>query len=271
MSKVPTKVASRITSNFNQMKKVIQTAIERDINEADTVLIVSDILSNIFGYDKYKEITREFAIRNTYVDLAIQIDDEPELLIEVKAVGIKLNEKHIKQAVDYGAGRGVDWVILTNAQVWQIYKLKFEKPIGAELIFDFDFVAMNVRKQMDLEKLFILCKEGLQKNAILDFSNYKHVVNKYFIGAILQDESVISLVCRQLNRMLPKSTTSQEEVLGIVQNAVLKREVVESDAAAAAISNFKRLQKRTRAKKSLGKTAVGSDDLKKQELDEPPV
>ena len=263
MSKVPAKVTSRISANFNSMKKVVQAAVERDINEADTVLIVSDILSNIFGYDKYQEITREFAIRGTYVDLAIQLDGEPELLIEVKAIGIKLNEKHIKQAVDYGASRGVDWVVLTNSQVWQIYKLRFEKPVGAELIFEFNFLDLNPRKQTDVEKLFILCKEGLQKNAILDFSNYKHVVNKYFIGAILQDENTVSLVRRELNRMLSKSTTTEEEVLGIIQNAVLKREVVESEAAATAISDFKRLHKKANSKKAATKTKSRTADLRR--------
>ncbi|MCK4513885.1 MAG: hypothetical protein KAU31_01440 [Spirochaetaceae bacterium] len=62
MAKIPVKVSERISKNYTRMKKVVGSAIERDINEADTVLIISDILSDVFGYDKYKEITREFAI-----------------------------------------------------------------------------------------------------------------------------------------------------------------------------------------------------------------
>ena len=250
MSKAPARVVDRISKNYTRMKKIVLGAIERDINEADTVLIVSDILSDIYGYDKYTEITREFAIRNTYVDLAIQIDNTPELLVEVKAIGIRLNDKHIKQAVDYGANKGVDWVILTNAQAWQVYKLKFEKPVGAKLIFEFNFTDLNPRKKEDLEKLFILCKEGIQKNAILDFSNYKQVVNKYYIGAILQDEGVVGLVRRELNHMLPKNAASLDEVLSIIQNGVLKREVLESDEADVARVNYKKQKRRTHAKKA---------------------
>ncbi len=231
MTKIPAKVAARISKNYNRMKKIVLNAIERDINEADTVQIVSEILANIYGYDKFKEITREFAIRNTFVDLAIQLDDTPQLLIEVKAIGIRLNEKHIKQAVDYGANKGVDWVVLTNGKTWQVYKLRFEKPISAKLIFQFNFIDLNARKQEDLETLFILCKEGIQKNAILDFSNYKQVVNKYFVAAILQDEGVVGLVRRELNRMLPKNSVSADEVLAVIQNGVLKRDVIESEEA----------------------------------------
>jgi len=254
MSKVPAKVTARISKNYNRMKKIVLNAIERDINEADTVLIVSEILANIYGYDKFKEITREYAVRSTFVDLAIQLDDTPELLIEVKAIGISLNVKHIKQAVGYGVNKGIDWVILTNGKTWQVYKLRFEKPVSAKLIFQFNFVDLNVRKQEDLEKLFILCKEGIQKNAILDFSNYKQVVNKYFVGAILQDEGVVGLVRRELNHMLPKNSVSADEVLAIIQNSVLKREVIESDEAETACANYKKLKRKAHSKKIQPKT-----------------
>jgi hypothetical protein len=265
MGKVPAKVAARISKNYNTMKKIVLNAGERDINEADTVVIVSDILADVYGYDKYKEITREFAIRNTYVDLAIQLNETPELLIEVKAIGIELNDKHIKQAVDYGANKGIDWVVLTNAKTWKVYKLRFEKPVSAELIFQFDFVDLNPRKQEDLEKLFILCKEGIQKNAILEFSNYRQVVNKYFIGSILQYDGVINLVRRELNRMLPKNSVTADEVLMIIQNGVLKREMIESDEVEVANANYKKLKRKTHSKKpqhSTSKKEPQSDEGK---------
>ena len=67
--------------------------------------MVTDILQEIFGYDKYTE----FSIRGTYCDLAI-IDPRNKkirFLIEVKAVSIALNDNHVKQAIDYGANAGV--------------------------------------------------------------------------------------------------------------------------------------------------------------------
>jgi hypothetical protein len=32
-------------------------------------MIVSDMLADVFGYDKYNEITRELCVRGTYCDL----------------------------------------------------------------------------------------------------------------------------------------------------------------------------------------------------------
>jgi predicted type IV restriction endonuclease len=37
-------------------------------------------------------------------------------------VGADLKESYVKQAVDYAANQGVDWVVLTNGTIWQIYK-----------------------------------------------------------------------------------------------------------------------------------------------------
>lgn len=42
----------------------------RDVNESDTCVIISDFLADVLGYDKYGEVTTEFAIRSiTIADL----------------------------------------------------------------------------------------------------------------------------------------------------------------------------------------------------------
>ena len=43
------------------------------------------------------------------------MNNKIQYLIEAKAIGTTLKPTHIKQAVDYGANEGVDWVILTNS------------------------------------------------------------------------------------------------------------------------------------------------------------
>lgn len=58
MAMIPAKVIDRFKDNLSKIQKVIEQAKNRDINEADTVVIVSDVLSLLFGYDKYTEITR---------------------------------------------------------------------------------------------------------------------------------------------------------------------------------------------------------------------
>src|SRR5205807_255074 len=110
----PTKVAARIAAGIKRFQPILSSARSRDVNESDTVVIVTDMLHEVFGYDKYSEITSEHAIRGTYCDLAIKLDGVLSFLAEVKPAGSELKESFVKQAVDYAANQGVDWVLLTN-------------------------------------------------------------------------------------------------------------------------------------------------------------
>ena len=98
---VPKKVADRLVAGIKHYQPILNAAKARDVGEADTVTIVKDMLADIFGYDKYSEVTSEFAIRGTYCDLATKIDGTLQTLIEVKAIGLDLKEQHVKQAIDY--------------------------------------------------------------------------------------------------------------------------------------------------------------------------
>ena len=127
MVKIPKKVSERISKAGAKFQKVLKVAKDRDVNESDTVTIVTDMLAQVFGWDKYTEITSEQAIRGTYCDLAVKLDDKIKYLIEVKDIGLTLKENHLRQAINYGANHGISWVVLTNAINWEIYKPGFPR------------------------------------------------------------------------------------------------------------------------------------------------
>lgn len=85
MAAIPAKVHKRFTQNLTKFQKLIKTAQKRDINESDTSLRVTDILDYLLGYDKYSEITTEYAIRGTFCDFALKVKDKQRVIIEVKA------------------------------------------------------------------------------------------------------------------------------------------------------------------------------------------
>jgi len=101
MAKIPSVVQKRLNEAVPKFRKVLEQARERDVNESDTVTIVTDMLEEVFGFDKYADITREFAIQGTYCDLAIKTGKQVDYLIEVKAIGLELKDNHLKQAVNY--------------------------------------------------------------------------------------------------------------------------------------------------------------------------
>ncbi|MFC1643540.1 type I restriction enzyme HsdR N-terminal domain-containing protein [Chlamydiota bacterium] len=231
MSSIPKKVSDRFLKKTKKFQRILKNANDRDINEADTVTIVGDIFTEVFGYDKYEEITSEFAVRGTYCDLAIQIDDNIKYLIEVKAIGTDLKESHLRQAVNYGANKGVQWIILTNGILWEIYFVRFEKPVREEKLYSMNFLELNPRKIKDQEYLFLLCKEGINKAAIDKYQEHIRSVNKFSIAAILFDESVINIIRRKLKKIALDLKIDNLEIEDILKNEVIKRDVIEGEEA----------------------------------------
>src|SRR6185295_334860 len=120
---LPTRIVDRLSSGLKRFQPVLASAKSRDVNESDTSMIVTDMLAELFGYDKYSEVTRELCIRGTYCDLATRLDGKFQMIIEVKAIGLELKDAHVKQAVDYAANLGVEWVALTNGNLWRVYRV----------------------------------------------------------------------------------------------------------------------------------------------------
>jgi hypothetical protein len=131
MAKLSKRAEERIITGLKRFQPILSSAKARDINESDTVVIVTDLLQKIFGYDKYSEITSEHMIRGTFCDLAVKLDGSLAFLIEVKAIGLELKEQHIKQAVDYAANQGCEWVALTNGIIWRVYKVHLRQAYRA--------------------------------------------------------------------------------------------------------------------------------------------
>lgn len=252
MATIPTKVQARLASGLKKFQAIVSAARSKDINESDTVVIITDMLSDLFGYDKYSEITTEQAVKKTFCDLAIKIDGKVRFIIEVKAAGLDLKEDHIKQAVDYGSNAGVDWVILTNGSSWKVFKIIFGKPIGNELVYEFDLTHLNVKKESDLELLYYVCKESLGKSALADFHMQKQTFSKFSVGQLILSEPIVDSIRKVMKKLYPDVKVCNEEIWEILNNEVLKREVIEGEKAEEAKKKinkaFKALAKETAPK-----------------------
>lgn len=240
MASVPKKVTERLVVGIKRYQPILAAAKARDVGEADTVTIIKDMLADVFGYDKYLEVTSEFSIRGTYCDLGIKIDGTLQTLIEVKAIGLELKDNHVKQAIDYAANQGVDWVLLTNGICWRVYHIIFAKPIDQELVVDIDFSIMNPRSENDVELLYLWCKEGWQRSVLGEYHTQKQALSRFFIGAMLQTDAVLEVVRRELRRVSPDVRIDMEQIKSVLANEVIKREVMEGDKAAEARKKISR-------------------------------
>ncbi|MCA9055945.1 MAG: type I restriction enzyme HsdR N-terminal domain-containing protein, partial [Planctomycetaceae bacterium] len=182
MLKVPKRVADRLRSEVEKYRVIAASQRDRGVAEADTVTLVKDILSDVFGYDKYEELTSEQQIRGTFCDLAVKIDGTARFLIEVKAIGTELNESHLRQVVNYGAQHGIEWLVLTNSAVWRIYRLRFSQPIEWDLVAEFDLFTVSPDTDADRSKLYLLCREGLDQEAMTRFHRHTQQLNRYTLA-----------------------------------------------------------------------------------------
>jgi hypothetical protein len=231
---IPAKVQERLIAGIKKYQPIIARAQDRDINESDTVTIITDIFEAVLGYDKFSEITSELAIKKTFCDLAIRLDGEIRLLIEVKAAGIDLKEQHMQKAVNYGSNSGLEWVVLTNGVVWKVYKIIFAKPVDTDFVYEFDFRKLSSKKQGDLDMLYYLTKEAMgksNKNSLEDLHTQKLFVNKFIIGQLLLSEPVANTVRKVLKTMAGEAKVTIEDIQQIIEDEIIKREVLDGDKA----------------------------------------
>lgn len=231
MATVPKKVAERLIAGIKRYQPILTAARSRDVGEADTVTIIKDMLADVFGYDKYSDVTSEHSIRGTFCDLAIKIDNQLQTLIEVKAIGLELKDQHVKQAIDYAANQGVDWVLLTNGIAWRVYRLTFAKPIDQELVLEIDFRTLNPRTESDIQLLYLWCKEGWQRSMLGEYHTQRQALSRFFVGAMLQTDTVLDVIRRELRRVSPDVRIEPEQIKSVLINEVIKREVLEGDKA----------------------------------------
>jgi len=229
MAKIPVAVEKRLKKEVPIFQKILKHALQRDINEADTVVIITDMLERIFGFDKYEDVTREYAIKSTYVDLAIKTGKDIDYLIEAKSIGTTLKDVHLKQAVDYAANKGVQWAILTNGISWQAHHVTVDGKVTSENIFSFNFLELSHKKPDHLSTLFLLCKRGLGKGLIDDYYEQTQCFNKYVIGTIVQSETIAKPIRTMLRKLNPGLKVDTTEIQEMICNEVLKRELVQSD------------------------------------------
>lgn len=227
-----------LIAGLKKYKPLLVAARARDVNEADTVTLVRDMLAELFGYDRYAEVTGEYAINKTYCDLALKIEARLMVLCEVKAIGLELKEQHTQQAVNYAANEGVPWVILTNGQRWQVWFVSLSTKIVRELVLDVDLCKVDPRVVADVERLYPITRTGVFTGALGAVKQEKRAMNRHAIGAALMRDGVVSAIRRELAKLEPDVRINADALLAMLKADVIKREVVDDETTAAITKRF---------------------------------
>jgi len=161
-------------------------------------------------------------------------------MIEAKAIGLDLKDSHLRQAIEYGANNGVQWCILTNGVMWQVYSIRFEKPINFDLVCSINFMEIDPKNEEHLHWLYLLCKEGLSKDAREEFHEKLLVVNRFVLGALILGDEILAALRKELRKLSDGVLVDVEEISQVLSNEVLKRDILEGDEAAKAQARVRR-------------------------------
>lgn len=229
-------IESRLIAGIQKFQPILSKARAANKNESDTVTIITDILCEVFGFDKYENITSELPIKRSFCDLAVKLDGQLRLLIECKAIGVSLREEHVFQAASYAANAGTDWVVLTNGVDWRVYRVVFSKPMETVLAVEFDFCELKT-DSANIKNLFALCREAFQPggNAELDrMYSPNGGFTKYIVGQLMLNDWMIDTIRNSWMRHFPSVRITSAELRRMIHDEVFREEIVEGDSAEAA-------------------------------------
>ncbi len=226
---------------FDESSNAIQEARELvayitklDSNEAETRRRVERIFESCMGYDPFKHISREHAIHGTadteHCDFAVDIDSGsgtgPQVLVEIKRVGVDLQPKHLKQAASYAINIGCEWVLLTNSRQWALYHISFGQPPITKLVENWDLMSDDLG--LLVKRFDLVCFRSLKRGALQKLWQKRNVLTPYnLLGIILSDKS-ISSIRRELRQKTDVSVTP-EEVVGALRRLLNEAALAEME------------------------------------------
>lgn len=167
------------------LRKEFQT-----VDESATRIMTNSLLTDVLGYKELEEIKTEFRIRSEYADYVIQLKRKKHFVVEVKAIELDINERHLRQSLSYAANEGVDWIVLTNGRQIELYRVNFGKPITTSLIYKINLLnGTDVKKAA--KQIWFLTKKSVERGELEDFWKRSNALQVENLAKLLYSEEIV--------------------------------------------------------------------------------
>lgn len=212
----------RLKASIRRFSKPLSDMAERDANEGDTRLLVTDFLCEGLGFDKFSDLTTEYQVKGEFADYGVRVDKELVAFIEVKRVATKLAAKHLRQVQNYALNEGVEWVLLTNGAQWQAYHITAKMPVEVDLALEVDLLGEETQAQK-ANQLFYLTRESLKRRQIDDLWKARRATSPQSLAAVLNSEPVLTAIRKELRRETGHKV-EETEISELLRDTVLRPE-----------------------------------------------
>ena len=125
-------------------------------------------------------------------------------------------------------------------------------------MLDIDLSKSNPKKATDIEMLWLISREGVQKQGLEEYRSQREALSRFTLAALLQTDPVLDVLRRELRRISPDAKIECEEIQAVLVNEVVKREALEGDKALAAKRTVARAANRT-LRKSVDKVETSTE------------
>jgi hypothetical protein len=196
-----------------------------ELDESGTRLMINSFLTDVLGYEPIEEVKTEYMIRGTYADYVVQIKGVQHFLVEVKALSLQLSANHLRQATNYGANEGIDFILLTNGKSFDFYKVLFNQPIEIKKIFSIDLSTTDSVKQ-GIDYLQFLHRDSVTHKGLDFLWNKTMALNPEYIAGLLYDPKVINFVKKTLKDKF-KSKFTDEEIHNSINTIITEATPIE--------------------------------------------
>lgn len=200
-----------IRAGVRKFQKPLADLVERDANEGDTRLLVTDFLCHALGFDKFEDLTTEFSVRGEFADYGLRVDKQLVAFIEVKRVAQKLNARHLRQVETYAIKEGLEWVFLTNGQVWQAYHVTAGngQQVVTDLVLEVDLLGEEPPAKK-VEKLFHLHRSALKRTTIDEHWRQQAATAPATLSRVLLSDSVLDAIRKEVRRQSGYNATVED-------------------------------------------------------------
>lgn len=217
-------VRERLRSSIRKFARPLADLVARDANEGDTRLLVTDILCDALGYDKYTDLTTEYAVKGEFADYGVRLDQQMVAFIEVKRCTTALAQRHLRQVEMYAVNEGVEWLILTNGSVWQVYRQIPGLPVTIDLVIEVNLLDDTVPLAKKVDGLFYLTRESFRRHQIEDVWKATAATAPDKLAEVMLSEAVLGEARKELRRRTGQAIDAAD--LGrMVRESVLRPEL----------------------------------------------
>ncbi len=150
-------------AGFKSLHARLQNLAQEAGNKEEQVRIwCIDALRTALGYDD-DEIETERKVLNGRIDIAIKKEGRVLIVVECKAIRSRLGANALDQAGTYAATLSASWMVLTNGDIWKLYRVipRDGHEPKLELVFDVSLLDEDGISPRDAENLYLLTSRAM--------------------------------------------------------------------------------------------------------------